>query len=281
MSQLRPPPELIPDVSFEEVRDRLVAGIAADFAANGITYTNLYLAADPLRRSLETFATGVTNVKYEFNDQWILYFVRYSRGTALEELAAFYGVTRMTGEQDERLKKRLLLHIVGRSAAGPIERYKALCMDSDIRVRDVGVNRSRIDPTLQIAILSNAPGGLATQELLDVVEAHVDHPERSVTSDRFAFSSAVRKIVNVSLDVWLDEFARNSITTELEQSLPILWEAEDLLGLDLTHAWLIDNVRGNGVNNVKVTQPTDDLVATENEAIGIGSVSINIVGRGR
>ncbi|MGH0004856.1 baseplate J/gp47 family protein [Pseudovibrio ascidiaceicola] len=281
MSQLLPPPELIPDVSFEAVRDRLVANIAEDFRVNSIPYTTLSIQADPLRRSLETYSADVTNTKIAFNDQWVLHFVRYSSGQALDELAAYYDVSRMIDEGDDRLKKRLLLHIAGRSAAGPKERYQALCMDADIRVRDVEVWRDEIDPTLHVAILSSIPGGIAPQDLLDAVEAYIDHPERMVTSERFTFSSAVKRLVNVELDVWLFEYARNSEATDLETSLPNLWDKEDLLGLDLTHAWLIDNARGNGVNNVRVVQPSDDMVALPNEAIGIGSLKVNVRGRGR
>ncbi|WP_074882240.1 baseplate J/gp47 family protein [Pseudovibrio axinellae] len=275
------PPELITDTSFETIADRLIQNVMTDFSAHDVSYTTLNIQADPLRRVLETFATELINTRHHINDEWVSHFVMYSQGVPLDKLADFYGVARMTGEEDTRFRERLLLHIAGRSGGGPEERYKALAMDAHIDVMDVAIWDDGIDPTLNVGVLSTVPGGIAGPELLVAVYSHLILPDNRVTSDRFNVVSAVTKIVDVALIVQLEEYARDTAPIELEEKLRAAWEVEDRLGLDLTRAWLVSTAMRDGINNVIVEAPFADVIADPNEAIALGSISITSMGRGR
>ncbi|QUS59207.1 baseplate J/gp47 family protein [Pseudovibrio brasiliensis] len=266
--------ELSPERIYQEIKD-IYASYNPDFKEIADLETT------PEAKTFQAFSYREFHLRQRINDVFKSYLIEYAEGVTLHHLGAFYGLSPTTGESDERFKKRLKLAIAGRSAAGPKERYKALCLDADVRVRDVNVWSSALDPTVNIAVLSSDPGGIASQDLLDTVATYIDHPERRVTSDEFKVSSAVKKVVNVTLSVQLEEFARNSAGEELEANLRAAWDAEDLLGLDLTRAWLIRNAMGNGINNVKVEQPFADVVAEPNEAIGLGTINVIISGRGR
>ncbi len=266
--------ELSPELIFQEIKE-IYSSYNPDFKE--ITD----LESTPEAKTFQAFAYREFHLRQRINDVFKSYLIAYAEGITLHHLGAFYGLSPTTGESDERFKKRLKLAIAGRSAAGPVERYKALCMDADARVRDVNVWSSKLDPTVNIAVLSSDPGGIASNDLLDAVADYVKHPSRSVTSDEFKVSSAVKKVVDVALSIQLEEFARNSAGEELEANLRAAWDSEDLLGLDLTRAWLIKNAMGNGINNVKVEQPSSDVLAEPNEAIGLGTITVKISGRGR
>ncbi|WP_109317206.1 baseplate J/gp47 family protein [Pseudovibrio ascidiaceicola] len=276
-----PPPELIENIDYEAILAASLDRLKAKFDAAGIPWTVGELETDPAKILQEELVYLVVYLLQLGNEKFVLYFVDYSYGVALDVLATFYGVTRMQGEDDERFKTRIKLHIVGRSGGGPEERCKALAMDAHLDVKGVAVWDNGIDPTLYVGILSAVPGGHASDKLLETVLAHLVLPNNKVTSDRFIVVSAVTKTIDVALKVQLEEHARNSTLETLEAKLRAAWEDEDRLGLDLTRAWLINSAMGDGINNVIVDAPFNDVVANPNEAIALGTISISSMGRGR
>ncbi|KZL10716.1 baseplate J/gp47 family protein [Pseudovibrio sp. Ad26] len=282
MSQTKlPPPELIENIDYEAILAASLDRLKAKFDAAGIPWTVSGLETDPAKILQEELVYLVVYLLQLGNEKFVLYFVDYAYGVALDVLAVFYGVTRMQSEKDERFRTRIKLHIVGRSGGGPEERYKALVMDAHLDVRGVAIWDNGIDPTLYVGVLSTVPGGHASDELLETVLAHLNLPTNKVTSDRFSVVSAVTKTIDVALKVQLEEHARNSALETLEAKLRAAWEAEDRLGLDLTRAWLINTAMGDGINNVIVDAPFSDVVADPNEAIALGTISISSIGRGR
>lgn len=282
MSQTKlPPPELIENIDYEAILAASLTRLKAKFDTAGIPWTVEGLETDPAKILQEELVYLVVYLLQLGNEKFVLYFVDYAYGVALDVLAVFYGVTRMQNEKDGRFKTRIKLHIVGRSGGGPEERYKALVMDAHLDVKAVAIWDNGIDPTLYVGVLSSAPGGHAGEELLEAVLAHLNLPTNKVTSDRFVVVSAVTKTIDIALKVQLEEHARNSALEALEAKLRAAWDAEDRLGLDLTRAWLVANAMGDGVNNVIVEAPFADVVADPNEAIALGSILIIPTGRGR
>ncbi|KZK97941.1 Baseplate J-like protein [Pseudovibrio sp. Ad5] len=276
-----PPPELIENIDYEAILAASLNRLKSKFDAAGIPWTVEGLETDPAKILQEELVYLVVYLLQLGNEKFVLYFVDYAYGVALDVLAVFYGVTRMQSEQDDRFRTRIKLHIVGRSGGGPEERYKALSMDAHLDVKGVAIWDNGIDPTLYVGVLSAVPGGHASDELLEAVLGHLIQPANKVTSDRFIVVSAVTKTIDVALQVQLEEHARNSALEALEAKLRAAWEAEERLGLDLTRAWLINTAMGDGINNVIVEAPFVDVVADPNEAIALGSISITSMGRGR
>ncbi|WP_282046304.1 baseplate J/gp47 family protein [Roseibium album] len=276
-----PPPEVVEEISYEDILAELAVDIKARFAAAGIDWDVDQLETDAAVIVAQAAAYRETVLRSRINyvaQQGFLYFAESGN---LEQLSAWLEVFRMEGESDDRLKERFRLATFGRSAGGPAERYLSVVVGADIDVRDVAIWREGRDPTVNVAVLSQSGNGEPTQALLDVVETALTQPDIQVVSDTFNVVSAIRKTVDVTLSVRLDPTAADSVADQVATTVQSEWQKQDLLGLDLTRAFLIQAAGIAGVTNVEVTAPAVDTVALENEAIAINSVTVTVSGRGR
>lgn len=277
-----PPPAVIEELSYEVILDDILAVTAAVLAAKGFAWTVGSLETDPFVIVAEAYAYREVSIRSRMNYNTGQTFLEPAEGSNLDQLTAWLGVTRLQGESDARLKERYRLATYGRSAGGPKERYRAIALGADINVRNVAVYTEGRDPTVNVAVLSTLGNGEPTPALLATVETALDANDVRVVSDRFNVLSAIRKTVDVELAIRLSDTALNDVGSQVEAKVQSDWQGQDLLGLDLTLAFLVGAaVQVNGVTNVEVVSPTTDQMATENEAIAIGTVTVTISGRGR
>ncbi len=279
IDDLLPPPQLIEELGYEALLAEVMSDIQTRLDAAGIAYDVGALETDPVKIVAEAMAYRETLYVQKLNEKYASYLIDYTFGAALDHLAKFYDCYRMVDEDDARLQRRTKLEIIGRSAAGPVERIMAMAMASDIRVKDARVWREGRDPTLCVAILSSDNEGNASTELLDVVSAALI--AKQVTSDRFVVKSAVTKIVDLKLLVRLSSTAAMQTLEDLESRLREAWSKADVLGLDLNHAWLTSVIMGGDITDIEVLEPTGRIAADPNEAIAFGEITIEFEGRGR
>jgi len=276
-----PPPEVVEEISFETFLSELAADIKARFAAVGVDWDVDQLEVDSaiITAQAATYREMLLRSRINYvSQQGFLYFATDGN---LDQLTAWLGVIRMDGEEDDRLKARYRLATIGRSAGGPADRYRAVALEADLDVRAVAIWREGRDPTVNVAVLSNAGNGEPTPALLAKVEAALTQPDVQVVSDRFSVQSAIRRTENVSVSVRLDPTALDSVADAVAATIASKWQQQDLLGLDLTQAFLIQAANIAGVTNVEVVEPAADVAAVENEAIGLDTITVTISGRGR
>jgi phage-related baseplate assembly protein len=276
-----PTPVILEDLDFEALLAAIVADVQARLAAHGIAWDVGALETDPVMILCQAFAYREMVLRARVNDAARANLLAFATGSDLDHLAAFYGVSRLSGEADERLRERTRLTILGRSAGGPLERYKAIALGAAIDVRDVAIWREGRDPTLHVAVLSTADTGIASPELLELVRTALENPAVRVVSDRFNVVSAVRRVVDVTLRVRLAPDAPQDMLDRLPALLAADWQAEELLGLDLTASWLVARAMRPGVSRVEVVMPAGDEIAAPTEALALGTVTILDGGRGR
>ncbi|WP_425086990.1 baseplate assembly protein [Stappia sp.] len=276
-----PAPAIIEELDYEALLASLIEDARARLAEVGIVWDVGTLETDPVTIVCQAFAYRELLLRGRINDAARANLLVFARNSDLDHLAAFYDVARLSGETDTRLRERVRLTILGRSAGGPAERYKAVAMAADVRVRNVAIWRDGRDPTVRIAVLSTEADGVADEGLLDTVRAALEAPTVRVVSDRFEVASAVRKFVDVTLRVRLAPDAPQSVVDDLPAIIQEAWTAEALLGLDLTASWLVARAMRPGVSRVEVIAPAEDVVAEPTEAITLQSVTIEDGGRGR
>jgi phage-related baseplate assembly protein len=275
-----PPPAILEELNFEALLSTIVADAQARLAAVGITWDVGALETDPVMILCQAFAYREMMLRARVNDAARANLLAFAGTSDLDHLAAFYDVARLDGETDERLRDRVWLTILGRSAGGPVERYKAVAMAASLQVRDVAIWREGRDPTVRVAVLSTDTGE-ASPELLASVLAALEAPEVRVVSDRFEVVSAIQTVQDVALTVRLAPDAPESRRMDVAAAVRTAWQAEQLLGLDLTTSWLTAKAMIPGVTRVEVTWPTKDVVALPHQAIGLGGMEIIDGGRGR
>ncbi|MBY0400960.1 baseplate J protein, partial [Myxococcota bacterium] len=96
-----PPPNVIEEISFEEMLAASVADLVARFPAiAGV----IQLESEPARKLLEVGAFREMLVRSRINDAARAQLLAFAAGADLDHLAAFHDVTRLVGETDDRLR---------------------------------------------------------------------------------------------------------------------------------------------------------------------------------
>ena len=276
-----PKPTIVEDLAYEQLLAAMLDRVRAGYLEKGIDYDVGNLEFDPTKIQTEVGAFRELLIRARGNDIALQSFIAFATGSNLDHRAVFYDVTRLAGEDDERLRGRVALAISGRSTAGSVDWYKSAAMRASVNVRDVSVYRTGTGPEIVVAILSAINGGVADESLINAVSAVVLADSVRVVSDSISVVSAVSQSVNVSANIWLLPSVSQTVFTNLEAQLRTALSAEGGLGFDLKTSWLTAKLHQAGVSRVEIQSPVDDTVAAPNQAITFGTISLNYMGRDR
>ena len=271
-----PPPDIVETLDFEAILAAAVADMVERFPAiSGV----IQLESEPARKLLEVAAFRETLVRARINDAARSQLLAFAAGSDLDHLAAFYDVTRLGGEDDERLRLRVILAISGRSTGGTAERYRYVAMTASVDVRDVIVWRDALSPTVNVAVYSYSPGGAASPALLTTVRNALNADGVRMVNDTIFVRSAVTQTRNVAADVWLLPNTPMEVFDGLDAALRDDFTAEAGLGFDLTRAWLTARLMRSGIQRVEITAPAADVSVAEYEAVALGTITLTYRGR--
>lgn len=272
-------PEIIEQIDYESVRTGRLQKFLSFCTAKGIPYDVDGLESDPAVVLLEEASYEETVLRARGNDIALQHYLYYASGSSLDHMAAFYDVIRLTGEDDDRLKARVILAIQGRSTGGTAPRYKAVAMGASLRVADAFVYVVPPSPVVNIAVFATDNNGVADQALLDTVRAAVNADAVRMVNDTLSVRSAVVQVVNVAADIWLLPDASTEVLATIVSTLPRTWIAESGLGRDLLLDWLRARMMISGVYKVAITAPLADVPMEPFQAARIGTVTLNFRGR--
>jgi phage-related baseplate assembly protein len=285
--RLLPSPGVIEELKYESILSRqrtkfmeVWEGVrAANPSAVLPAYDVELLETDPAMIGNEAETYRETVLRARINEAAKANLLAFATGGDLDHLAAFYDVFRMAGENDDRLARRIILAIQGRSPGGTEERYKFIAMSADIGVDDAFVYTIGRSPLIHVAIYSTAPDGVASPALVSKVNAALQAPGVRMVNDTIAVASAVRNVIDIEADYWLLPSASAETSATAEDNLRTSWLAIRSLGRDLTSAWLTSKLMVSGMHRVVPITPTGDVIANPTEAISIGNVTLHNRGR--
>lgn len=273
-----PRPVVIAEPDYEVILSDRIAGLKARLADRGIEWDTSDLLSDPGRIQAEQEAAEEMRLRTAVNDAYRQTLLYFSEGAALDHLAAFYDVSRMAGETDERLKTRVELAIKGRSTGGPKERYQLIAMSADLRVSWAEPYRTGRSPVIHVAVFSTEADGVASAGLLDLVRSALASSAGQLVNDTIIVEAAVQRVVDLEADIWLLPDADEAVIAQAEAALRAAWLSERRLGRDLTQSWWVARLMMSGVQRVEpVTTGTIDALPAE--AIAIGAIKLNLRGR--
>lgn len=144
-----PAPTIVEELDFEAILGEMIA----DLQARDPSYTEI-LESDPGVKILEVAAARELILRQRINDALQATMLRYAMGSDMDNLSAFYGVTRLQGESDEALRLRTIERIMGSSTAGGRAWYRYQALAADPRVKDANVS-SPAPGEVAVAILSS------------------------------------------------------------------------------------------------------------------------------
>jgi len=181
-----PSPAVIEELSFEAIVDRQKAKFQELWEAVRIGNPDLDLPAydvamletDPVVVLIEVESYRELLLRARANDVARSNLLSFSIGADLEHLAADHGVTKLTGETDLALRQRIVLADQGNSAAGSEEWYEFHARSASVEVADVAVYRKGSGPEIELAVLSTAADGVASEDLLLAVRTRPSYSAR-------------------------------------------------------------------------------------------------------
>lgn len=274
-----PQPEIIEPIDFELIRRRMrdkAVELSPELAPL------IDLESEPVNIDQQATAYSEMIARNRVNEAYKARLLAFATGYGLDQIAAFYDLTRMADEEDDRFRERTVLAIQGRSTGGPAARYRLVALSADLGVRDAIVWRDGRDPTVNIAVYSTASDGVADQALLDIVAAFINDPVNAVrlVNDTIAVRSAVTRFVPVAADIWLKPDTAETLVDALPALVMDRWHSsEGGLGSDLLKVWLSARLMVPGVHRVEITGPVEDEIVPPYEAVAITGINLTIRGR--
>ncbi|UFW80023.1 baseplate J/gp47 family protein [Rhizobium sp. SU303] len=282
-----PAPQIIEELDHEAIvsrqntifQQRWAEVRAANPDASLPVYDVVLLETDPPVILNEAESYRETLMRQRVNEAIQAYMLPRAVGSDLDMLAAFYDVTRLAGEKDDRLRARVVLEIQGRSTGGTAPRYKARVMAADVRIADAIIYTVGRSPLIHAAIFSTDADGVASPELLAIADAALQAPDVRMVNDTIVTETAVRTVVNISADAWLLPDADAATLERAQTALRTAWATENTLGRNLVLEWWKSKLMIAGMYKITPLSPLGDVVASPAEAISLGTITLNFRGR--
>ncbi|MDR1235564.1 MAG: baseplate J/gp47 family protein [Holosporaceae bacterium] len=261
-------PKIIEELSFEEIlqqmKENLVA-IDSEYTA--------FLGSDPLMKLLEVAVYRELLLRQRINQAAKANLLAFATGSDLDNLAAFYGISRKENETDEELRERTHAKIVGWSSAGSREAYKFHALNSDSRVKEANADSPK-PGLVRISILSKEDGGIVSEDLLESVTKYMLREDVRMLTDTVEVVPCGLIEVNVKAKIILMASTPPEILNTIRQSFILAFSKIAGLGVSISRAWIISNLFLNGVKDVELTTPPKDILVTEIECAKLGVVEL-------
>ncbi|WP_264706840.1 baseplate assembly protein [Wolbachia endosymbiont (group B) of Archips podanus] len=257
---------IIEKLSYEEIFSRMKEELV-----NRDTSFTALVESDPAIKILEVAAWRELLLRERINEAVKSNLLKFATGEDLGNLAEFYGVEREKEEDDERFRKRIKAKIKGWSTGG---NYRYHALSADRRVKDALVE-SPIPGKVQISILSTelSTTGIVLEELLEIVKKQVTRDDISVLTDTIT-------VIGCNITE-IDIHSRMSINPviseeEIKKQFIKKFEANRRLGWNVTRSWIIANLFVEGVENVELIEPREDVMVLGNECANLRNLKIEL-----
>lgn len=286
-----PPPEVIARLDFETI----FAALKADLIARDPDLAPvLDLESEPATKVLQVWAYRELLLRAEFDDAGRGNMLAFASGADLEQLAAFYGVTRAVVqvadpsatppvpeilEDDERLRRRTQLALEGFTTAGPRGSYHFWGLGASPLVKDIGV-LSPVAGQVEVTVLSTEGTGVADAALQATVFAALNDDDVRPLTDQLVVQSATITTYDVVATLVLYAGPDAALVSEAAQTAVNAYvDDHHRLEHDITISGLHAALHQAGVQNVDLTSPAADIVVGATQAAHCGSVTLTIGGR--
>jgi phage-related baseplate assembly protein len=267
------------DVAFERVKNEFLSR-APEFDA--------LVESDPAIKLLEIAAYQEMLMRVRILDGLKANLLAYAAGEDLDNLAQFYGVDRLQiggGEQnpvyetDDALRTRISNRIKAWSSAGTAEhyRYHALQVDTD-QIKDARAY-SPTPGLVRIAILANTADGAPNPELLDKIRDVMQGDTVRVLTDTVEIVPCELQTIDIAARVMLKPDASWGTEVKARDNMIAQFEANKLLGRDITRSWIAHSLFVDGVQDVLLDEPVTDLVVPDNGCAILSTVIVTSEGR--
>ena len=298
-----PTPAVIETLDYEAVLASLRADLLRLYP---VAAEVIDLESEPLTKLLQVAAYRELLIRARINDAARAVMLGWAVGADLDNLAARYDLARLPGEDDNRLRQRVLMGYHALSAAGSVTtwRLRALSVSVDIRQVDVWADRpGRVKVCLLARVAALASTTSEEQQRIGRA-LFGDHPEANAQDPMcWRVATPADPIVGQTEAALMADDVR-PLTVDVDVTaarvLPLAVHATLVhppgpdgavvaaaaasrvrkLGdraafrVDTTRAAVIGAIMGEGIRDVVLTTPTADVLAGPGEIVAITTIHI-------
>ncbi|MDR8014103.1 baseplate J/gp47 family protein [Ectopseudomonas guguanensis] len=288
-----PAPNVVEPLDYETILAERKAELVATFPAaeQETIAARLALESEPLTKLLQENAYRELVWRQRVNEAALAVLLPFARGADLEQIAARFNVQRLTitpgnpnavppvaavMEGDDSLRERTQMAMEGLSTAGPRNAYIFHARSADGRVADASCTSP--NPAEVVVTVQSALGdGIASAELLAIVDTYLSAEDRRPVADRLTVQSAAVLGYQVDAVLHLTTVGPESepIRAAAEARLVALVTQRRRLGLEINRSALDAALHIEGVKRVELPGWAD-VVATAEQAPYCTAYSVTV-----
>ncbi len=257
---------IIEPLNFEEIFSRM----KEELISRDESFTAL-VESDSAMKVLEVAAWRELLLRQRINEAVKSNLLKFATGEDLDNLAEFYGVERQKEEDDERFRKIIKEKIIGWSTGGSKEHYRYHALSADSRVKDALVE-SPIPGKVQVSILSTELSTLQ-EELLEIVKNQLNREDVRILTDTVEVVSCNMIEIDIHSKI---SIKRPDIIETVKKKFIEKFGTTKRLGWKVTRSWIIANLFMEGVENVELIEPREDIVVKGNECAFLKSLNVEL-----
>ena len=251
-----PPPEVVENLDFETILQVHRADLLARYPEAAAV---IDLESEPLNKLLQAHAYRELLYRQRVNEAARAHLLAFATGADLDHKAAFYGLTRLDGESDERLRARVQLRIKSLAGNGTREAYELTAMTASQNVRDARATQpfpGRVHLLLWCHDAAQAEATLAT--VLAAINADDGRPLGVPVTVALARARAI----NITAAIEREAGAPADLAQRLVVTLADALAAYARLGRDVPRSWITARLHTAQVAAVRLPAPAAPAEST-------------------
>ena len=251
-----PPPEVVENLDFETILQVHRADLLARYPEAAAV---IDLESEPLNKLLQAHAYRELLYRQRVNEAARAHLLAFATGADLDHKAAFYGLTRLDGESDERLRARVQLRIKSLAGNGTREAYELTAMTASQNVRDARATQpfpGRVHLLLWCHDAAQAEATLAT--VLAAINADDGRPLGVPVTVALARARAI----NITAAIAREAGAPADLAQRLVVTLADALAAYARLGRDVPRSWITARLHTAQVAAVRFPDPAAPAEST-------------------
>ena len=292
-----PAPKVVQELSYETLltqRKEKFLSLQESDEMRRHWQARLQLESEPVVKLLEENAYLELLLRTNVNESAKAVMLAYATGSDLDQLGALFGVTRLIlqaedlksnppttakYEDDERFRTRIQMSLEGLTTAGSRASYEFHALSTSAKIKDVDVT-SPTAGTVKVAILSTEGQGTADGDLIKAVKEQLNAEHIRPLTDTVLVESAVILTYEIQATITLYPSVLESVVMgNVNQAITSYVNKQHSLGIDITRSGIYAALHQEGVQNVKLTKPMDDLIVQPHQAAYCTQIQVSLGGR--
>lgn len=286
LEQLQPM-QILEAIDTEAILASRMQNLVAYWRANdppaGAVYDVENLEFDPLKINQELAVYFELMLRDRVNQAARAVTLAFGSSTDLDAIASRYpgGVPRLTGESDDRYRRRIWLSANALSPHGIYETYVFWALTSDVTLKDATATTVPGSGTVKITIMATDAAPVPSQTQINATYAYIMDKARKGLTDVIQVAPPVITTIDYVIRYWLlPGYDKDAVETELYTALNAFIAKSRWLGTDHMRIAIDAALARNGVYDAKIDSPAKDVKVDANGLVNVRSVTLRYVGRG-